>query len=55
MGWDAKVGVMRDLTESPRLYDPTLVVVKALEAAVSVSTMLLTAEASIVPKQADHV
>jgi chaperonin GroEL len=50
IGWDTKVGGLRDLRETPMLVDPALVVISALKAAVSVATTLLTVEVSLTQK-----
>jgi len=47
-GWDAKTGELKDMRLAPRVMDPTLVVVGAIQAAVSVATTLLTVETTIV-------
>lgn len=49
-GWDARTDSYRDLMDQPMVIDPAFVSVSALQAAVSVATTLLTAEASITPK-----
>lgn len=48
--WDARQDVYRDAYQDPMVIDPAFVTVTALQAAVSVATTLLTAEASITPK-----
>jgi chaperonin GroEL len=48
-GWDAKTATCRDFRQEPMIVDPVFVVTSALQAAVSVATTLLTAEASITP------
>ena len=48
-GYDARANSYRDLTAHPMVIDPAFVTVSALQAAVSVATTLLTAEASITP------
>ena len=47
IGWDANTGEIRDLGTGKMVIDPALVTTKALEAAVSVATSLLTVEAAI--------
>lgn len=51
-GWDARTDTYRDFREEPMVIDPAFVSISALQAAVSVATTLLTAEASITPKVA---
>jgi len=48
-GWDAKTDTYRDFRQEPMIIDPAFVATTALQAAVSVATTLLTAEASITP------
>jgi len=48
--WDARQDIYRSPFEDPMIIDPAFVAVSALQAAVSVATTLLTAEASITPK-----
>jgi len=47
--WDARQDIYRSPFEEPMVIDPVFVAVSALQAAVSVATTLLTAEASITP------
>jgi chaperonin GroEL (HSP60 family) len=46
-GWDVTFQQVRDIREDPLIADPTDVVVSAIQSAVSVTSLLLTAEASI--------
>ena len=48
VGWDALTNEIRDLASNPMVIDPLDVALSALEASVSVATLLLTVEASIV-------
>lgn len=47
MGYDALTDQIRDLSEEPTILNPTLVDCKALQAAVSIASTLLTVEVSL--------
>lgn len=51
MGWDILQNQKRNLIQDPLIADPTDVVVSAIESAVSVASLLLTAEASITKQE----
>lgn len=52
LGWDVIADQKRNLLQDPLIADPADVVVSAIRAAVSVASMLLTAEASITSSNA---
>ncbi len=51
LGWDVIADQKRNLLQDPLIADPADVVISAIQAAVSVASMLLTAEASITSQE----
>jgi chaperonin GroEL len=47
-GYDITQGQYRDLSQNPMIADPTLVILTALRSAISVSSLLLTLEVSVI-------
>jgi len=50
-GWDAMGRTVRDLSQAPKIVDPTAVAVAVLRTAVSVASTLLTVECSITERK----